>query len=154
MAGRVRPHHRRQAIREGQAVVAARKRSCESKPSLSMPGMDSERGSESKLRLSAGVAHVQSRARSVRISALKSASAIAAKHCLIDCRPRCSGACMDTSRATESFRDLLLRHRGRTGLTQLELAGRVGAGRRTVPDWEAGINPPTAERLKAMIQAP
>ena len=33
---------------------------------------------------------------------------------------------MDTSRAAESFRDLLLRHRGRTGLTQLELARRVG----------------------------
>src|SRR5260370_18920249 len=60
---------------------------------------------------------------------------------------------MDTSRAAESFRDLLLRHRGRTGLTQLELAGRVGAGRRTVQDWEAGINHPSAEPLKALIQA-
>src|SRR6266851_3807580 len=60
---------------------------------------------------------------------------------------------MDTSRASESFRDLLLRHRGRTGLTQLELAGRVGAGRRTVQDWEAGINHPSAELLKALIQA-
>ncbi len=60
---------------------------------------------------------------------------------------------MDTSRAGESFRDLLLRHRGRTGLTQLELAGRVGAGRRTVQDWEAGINHPSAELLKALIQA-
>src|SRR5438445_1406169 len=60
---------------------------------------------------------------------------------------------MDTARAAESFRDLLLRHRGRTGLTQLELAGRVGAGRRTVQDWEAGINHPGAELLKALIQA-
>ena len=60
---------------------------------------------------------------------------------------------MDTSRAAESFRDLLLRHRGRTGLTQLELAGRVGAGRRTVQDWEAGINHPSAELLRALIQA-
>src|SRR5438132_13786636 len=60
---------------------------------------------------------------------------------------------MDTSRAPESFRDLLLRHRGRTGLTQLELAGRVGAARRTVQDWEAGINHPSAELLKALIQA-
>src|SRR5258708_31114185 len=60
---------------------------------------------------------------------------------------------MDTSRAAESFRDLLLRHRGRTGLTQLELAGRVGAGRRTVQDWEAGINHPRAELLRALIQA-
>src|SRR5437667_10414781 len=60
---------------------------------------------------------------------------------------------MDTSRAAESFRDLLLRHRGRTGLTQLELAGRVGAGRRTVQDWEAGINHPSVQLLKALIQA-
>src|ERR1700730_16313482 len=60
---------------------------------------------------------------------------------------------MDTSRAAESFRDLLLRHRGRAGLTQLELAGRVGAGRRTVQDWEAGINHPSAELLQALIQA-
>src|SRR5258708_38427387 len=60
---------------------------------------------------------------------------------------------MDTSRAAESFRDLLLRHRGRTGLTQLELAGRVGAGRRTVQDWEAGINHPRAQLLPALIQA-
>src|SRR5260370_22367256 len=67
--------------------------------------------------------------------------------------PRCSGAYMDTSRAAESFRGLLVRHRGRAGLTQLELAGRVGAGRRTVQDWEAGINHPSAELLKALVQA-
>src|SRR5260221_3812873 len=60
---------------------------------------------------------------------------------------------MDASRAAESFRDLLLRHRGRAGLTQVELAGRVGAGRRTVQDWEAGINHPSAELLRALIQA-
>src|SRR6266852_4698204 len=59
---------------------------------------------------------------------------------------------MDTSRAAESFRDLLLRHRGRAGLTQLEVAGRVGAGRRTLQDWEAGINHPSAELLKPLIQ--
>jgi transcriptional regulator with XRE-family HTH domain len=58
---------------------------------------------------------------------------------------------MDTSHAAESFRKLLLRHRGRTGLTQLEVAGRVGAGRRTLQDWEAGINHPSAELLKALI---
>src|SRR5260370_35454049 len=60
---------------------------------------------------------------------------------------------MHTSQTSESFRSLLLRHRGRTGLTQIELAGRVGAGRRTVQDWEAGINHPSAELLKALIQA-
>ena len=36
---------------------------------------------------------------------------------------------MDTSPAPESFRDLLLRHSGRTGLTQRELAHRTGANR-------------------------
>ena len=47
-------------------------------------------------------------------------------------RPR---AYMDSSRAAESFRDLLLRHRGRTELT--ELPDRASANRRTGRDWEA-----------------
>ncbi len=59
---------------------------------------------------------------------------------------------MDTSPAPESFRDLLLRHRGRTGLTQRELAQRTGANRRTVQDWEAGVNYPSADLLKALIR--
>ncbi len=58
---------------------------------------------------------------------------------------------MDTSQAVESFRGLALRHRGRTGLTQRELAIRMGAGRRTVQDWEAGVKYPSAERLQALI---
>ena len=59
---------------------------------------------------------------------------------------------MDTSPAPESLRDLLLRHRGRTGLTQRELAHRTGANRRTVQDWEAGVNYPSADLLKALIR--
>src|SRR5919204_4627639 len=59
---------------------------------------------------------------------------------------------MDSSQSTESFRDLLLRHRGRTGLGQRDLAARLGAGRRTVQDWEAGLSHPSAERLQAPIQ--
>ena len=59
---------------------------------------------------------------------------------------------MDIPQAAESFRGLVLRHRGRTGLTQRELAVRMGAGRRTVQDWEAGLKYPTAERLQALIQ--
>ena len=59
---------------------------------------------------------------------------------------------MDTSPAPESFRDLLLRHRGRTGLTQRELAHQTGANRRTVQDWEAGVNYPSADLLKALIR--
>src|SRR5918911_67269 len=44
---------------------------------------------------------------------------------------------MDTSHAPESFRGLLLRHRGRTGLIQRDLAARVGVSLRSVQDWEA-----------------
>jgi transcriptional regulator with XRE-family HTH domain len=62
---------------------------------------------------------------------------------------------MDTSpmadRAAEPFRSLVLRHRGRTGLTQRELAARMGASRRTLQDWESGVNYPMAERLQALI---
>src|SRR5262245_15148867 len=54
-------------------------------------------------------------------------------------------------RGAESFRGLLLRDRARTGLTQRQLAARLGASRRTVQDWEAGVNYPSAERLRALI---
>jgi transcriptional regulator with XRE-family HTH domain len=56
-------------------------------------------------------------------------------------------------RAGESLQGLLLRHRGRTGLTQRELAARVGVSIRTVQDWEAGVSYPGAERLQALIAA-
>jgi WD40 repeat protein/transcriptional regulator with XRE-family HTH domain len=60
---------------------------------------------------------------------------------------------VDTSQpAAESFRGLLLRHRGRSGLTQRELAQRMGAHRRTVQDWEAGVNHPNAAMLRALIE--
>src|SRR5438105_12753947 len=52
---------------------------------------------------------------------------------------------------TESFAGLLLRHRGRTGLTQRELAARLGTSRRAVQDWESGVYYPSAERLQALI---
>jgi WD40 repeat protein/transcriptional regulator with XRE-family HTH domain len=52
----------------------------------------------------------------------------------------------------ESFRDLLLRYRARTNLTQRDLAARLGAGRRTVQDWEAGLSHPNTERLQALIR--
>ena len=55
------------------------------------------------------------------------------------------------SPGAERFSALLLRHRGRTGLTQRELALRAGAGRRVVQDWEAGVNVPSADRLQALI---
>jgi transcriptional regulator with XRE-family HTH domain len=53
----------------------------------------------------------------------------------------------------ESFRGVLLRHRGRTGLTQGQLADRIGVARRTIQDWESGVNFPTAGRLQAVIEA-
>src|SRR5215831_4845101 len=52
----------------------------------------------------------------------------------------------------ESFRGLLLRHRGRIGLTQSELAARTRVSVRAVQDWEAGSKFPTAERLQALLR--
>src|SRR5712691_8213285 len=54
-------------------------------------------------------------------------------------------------RAAESFQGVLLRYRGRTGLTQRELAARVGVSTRTVENWEAGVNYPSALPLQALI---
>src|SRR4029077_3241330 len=74
------------------------------------------------------------------------------------CHP-CYGSpgCMATQRAAdragESFQGLLLRHRGRTRLTQGELAARAGVSKRTLQDWEAGVSYPGAERLQALIAA-
>src|SRR6266516_391696 len=59
---------------------------------------------------------------------------------------------MDTSHAPESFRSMLLRHRGRTGLIQRNFAARAGVSHRTVQDWESGVNYPTADRLQALIR--
>src|SRR5918912_3981415 len=60
---------------------------------------------------------------------------------------------MDTSHAPESFRGLLVRHRGRTGLIQRDLAARVGVSERSVQDWEAGLKFPSDQRLQALIRA-
>ena len=54
-------------------------------------------------------------------------------------------------RGAESFQGMLLRHRGRTGLTQRELASRIGVHMRSIQDWEAGVNYPSSERLKALF---
>src|SRR6516164_6245816 len=59
---------------------------------------------------------------------------------------------MEASQAAESFRGLVLRHHGRTGLTQRELAARLGAGRRTVQDWETGAAYPSADLLRALMR--
>jgi WD40 repeat protein/transcriptional regulator with XRE-family HTH domain len=52
----------------------------------------------------------------------------------------------------EPFAGLLLRHRGRTGLTQQVLSARLGTSRRSIQDWESGASYPTAERLQVLIQ--
>src|SRR5262245_60984131 len=59
---------------------------------------------------------------------------------------------MDTPHAGESFRSLLLRHRGRTGMSQRDFAAQAEAGLRSVQDWEAGAAFPSAERLRALIR--
>src|SRR5215471_20848271 len=60
---------------------------------------------------------------------------------------------MDAPHGQESFRSLLLRHRGRSGLTQRDLAARAGVSLRSVQAWEAGDTLPSAERLQALIRA-
>src|SRR5260370_28101826 len=56
-------------------------------------------------------------------------------------------------RADESFQGVLLRDRGRSGLTQRQLAMRVGVSRGSVQYWESGLNYPDAEHLQALIAA-
>src|SRR4051794_23163543 len=51
----------------------------------------------------------------------------------------------------ESFRGLVLQLRGRTGLTQRELATRVGVNISSIQGWEAGANYPGVASLKALI---
>jgi transcriptional regulator with XRE-family HTH domain len=60
---------------------------------------------------------------------------------------------LDADTAAESFRGLLLRHRGRTELTQRGLATRASVSLRSVQDWEGGTKFPSAERLQGLIQA-
>jgi transcriptional regulator with XRE-family HTH domain len=55
--------------------------------------------------------------------------------------------------STEDFTSQLLRLRGRTGLTQSQLAARVGVHTRSIQAWEAGLSTPNTERLQALIMA-
>ena len=59
---------------------------------------------------------------------------------------------MVTSGPAESFRDLLLRYRGRSRLTQRQLAERLGVHRRSVQEWENGATYPSPERLEALLR--
>jgi transcriptional regulator with XRE-family HTH domain len=57
-----------------------------------------------------------------------------------------------TAVTPEGFSGLALRLRGRTGLTQRDLAARLGLHVRSVQLWEAGSSHPNAQRLQALIQ--
>ena len=72
---------------------------------------------------------------------------------LLDCASGDPGQVMEGSRAPESFRSLLLRHRGRTGLIQRDLAARARVSQRSLQDWEAGVTLPTAAHLQPLIRA-
>src|SRR5690349_18367548 len=51
----------------------------------------------------------------------------------------------------DSFRGLILRLRGRIGLTQRELATRLDVHAHSVQAWEAGTSYPGAASLRALI---
>src|SRR3954452_9234753 len=61
----------------------------------------------------------------------------------------------DASRGAGALRfpDLALLHRGRTGLTQRDLAARMGVHVRSVQAWEGGISYPGAAHLQALLAA-
>jgi WD40 repeat protein/transcriptional regulator with XRE-family HTH domain len=56
-------------------------------------------------------------------------------------------------RSIESFADLVLQLRARIGLTQRELAARLGVHAHSVQGWEAGTSYPGAPSLQALIAA-
>jgi transcriptional regulator with XRE-family HTH domain len=60
---------------------------------------------------------------------------------------------MESAGDSERFAGLLLRHRGRTHLTQVQLASRAGVHARSVQSWEGGISYPSGDRLQALIAA-
>jgi WD40 repeat protein/transcriptional regulator with XRE-family HTH domain len=53
----------------------------------------------------------------------------------------------------ERFNGLLLRYRGRTGLTQRDLAARAGVSMRALQGWETSLTFPGTTRLQALIVA-
>jgi WD40 repeat protein/transcriptional regulator with XRE-family HTH domain len=51
----------------------------------------------------------------------------------------------------EGFGGLIARLRARAGLTQRQLAQRVGVHQRSIQDWEGSLSHPTAQRLRGLI---
>ena len=60
---------------------------------------------------------------------------------------------MTVDPAAESFQGLVLRLRGRTGLSQRTLAARAGVHLRSVQAWESGVSYPSAASLRTLIAA-
>jgi WD40 repeat protein len=50
-----------------------------------------------------------------------------------------------------SFRGLIILHRGRTELTQRQVAARLQLNERSIQAWEAGVSYPSSESLRALI---
>src|SRR4051794_31055090 len=61
------------------------------------------------------------------------------------------GRALPESGRDEAFHGLLLRFRGRTALTQRQVATRIGASARSIQAWEAGVSYPGTESLKSLI---
>jgi len=59
----------------------------------------------------------------------------------------------DTGAGHESFQSIALQLRGRTGLTQRQLASSLGMHWRSIQGWESGANYPTAESLRSLLAA-
>jgi transcriptional regulator with XRE-family HTH domain len=53
----------------------------------------------------------------------------------------------------EEFPSQILQLRGRTGLTQRELAAQLGVHVHSVQAWEAGTSYPSAPSLQALVEA-
>lgn len=64
-----------------------------------------------------------------------------------------SGSAGGTGAEHESFQSIALRLRGRTGLTQHQLAAMLGMHWRSIQGWESGANYPTAESLRSLMAA-
>src|ERR1700687_3492018 len=59
----------------------------------------------------------------------------------------------DTGAGPHSFQSIDLQLRGRTGLTQRQLAASLGMHWRSIQGWESGANYPTAESLRSLLAA-
>ena len=53
--------------------------------------------------------------------------------------------------AEASFRGMIILYRGRTRLTQRQVAGRLNVNERSIQAWEAGVSYPSAESLRELI---